>query len=156
MQCVHNTKTCNTKTLQNFKLLGVVVESVQSTYFRQAVMNLFFIFRNPVIYLVFLCQAKCSGQQFTYTVQLLCSIKSHFWGCWFSKWCLGIHQQSLRRLLWPAVFLLVMILRCYLLLIKGTNFCVTEIVFYSKFCNKIFFVKVQLRWFEDHTWSKQT
>ena len=45
MQCVHNTKTCNTKTLQNFKLLGVVVESVQSTYFRQAVMNLFFYFQ---------------------------------------------------------------------------------------------------------------
>ena len=58
-------------------------------------------------------------------------------GLQISKSCLGIHQQSLRRLLCLVVFLFA---DHYSLKIVSTNFSVTEIVFCCEFCNANYFL----------------
>ena len=79
-------------------------------------------------------KTKLSRQQAMYADRLLLSVKSHFWGCRFSKWCFEIQQQSFRRLLCMAVFSSIVFVIFYSLLIIGTDFYIPEIVFYSEFC----------------------
>ena len=85
-------------------------------------------------------KSKFSPEFATIFFSLLLSIKSHLWGHQFWKWCLEIHQQLFRRLLWPVVFLFDVFLRCYPLPIIDTDFYITEIVFYSKFRSAKYFL----------------
>ena len=51
---------------------------------------------------------------------------------WSPKWYFAIDREPFSKLLYPAVFVFIVSVRCYLLLIVGTDFSVTEIMFESE------------------------
>ena len=98
---VHNTVvhdlTHNVKTLQKFKLLygvGEYMFVLCSVHLFQAGCSKLFVLWLCFIFEwgLFLCSGEFSHQQVMCTVRLLLSMKFHFWGCRFPKWCFGIHQ----------------------------------------------------------------